>query len=113
MTRHRLRLFLGEAFGGSSALVDIVVARPSNDQAVNPHMDQPMPRVDTGLAPDWATILSDDTKGDPVTQVNSVLQLERQIFKRAEIVLQERADPATPSKTPNPLIERSITASEA
>src|SRR5205814_5881495 len=37
--RHRLPPFLGKAFGGSTGLVDVVIARRSHDQALLPNGD--------------------------------------------------------------------------
>src|SRR5271166_2574105 len=99
---HRLPPFLGEAFGGSSALLGLGIAGPVYEQPSVPHADPCLPRPNASAAPGGTSILADDRKDNPVTQINGLLELELQVVKGSVVVLPEATDRPSPLEYPQP-----------
>src|SRR2546423_7211786 len=90
LLRHRLAPFLGEAFGGSTGLVD-VGDRKTRDQASHPEEDPSLALSKATGAANQTTVLNDHGKHNPIAEVADFLEPDLQLLVRAKPVLKEAA----------------------
>ncbi len=74
--RHRLPPFLGEAFGGSTAFVDVCIRRDPRDLLVCPHEHVPVKVAQSNVnrAAAWMSVLADRGEHNPAPEVANLLQ---------------------------------------
>src|SRR5271167_126654 len=95
LLRHRLPPFLGNAFGGSTGLVDLG-GRKACDQASHPDDDPSLALSKVTGAASRATVLNDHGKHNPIAEVADFLKPELQLLVRAKPVLKEAANGRPP-----------------
>src|SRR5450631_2807455 len=91
LLRHRLPPFLGEAFGGSTGLVDLG-GRKARDQASHPDEDPSLALSKVTGAASRTTVLNDHGKHNPIAEVADFLKPALQLLVRAKPVLKEAAN---------------------
>jgi hypothetical protein len=82
--RHRLPPLLGEAFGGSTGLIDVGVAGYPNDLALRPLEHLQMPCLNAGIAAPRATVFPDRDRQQAVAEVDDLLDLVVVILQVAQ-----------------------------
>ncbi len=88
--RHRLPPFLGEAFGGSTGLVD-VGGRKASDRASHTEVDPSLALSNTTGATNQTPVLNHHSKHNPTAEMTDLLKLEVQFLVGPEPVLKEAA----------------------
>src|SRR5207245_9638519 len=94
LVRHRLPPLLGEAFGGSTGLVDVRLGVDGDldYQAVLPQERPTVPLLDIALAADQTVVRVEDVEGEAIAEVENLLRVELHLVVRREPVLQEGAE---------------------
>ncbi len=95
MTERLLR-FRGEAFGGSTGLVEVAVDGKSCDQASHPDVDPCLALSNVTCAANRTTVLSDDGKHNSFAEVADFLKPKLQLLVRSKPVLNEAANGRPP-----------------
>src|SRR5271157_3422244 len=87
-----LRPFLDKPFGGSTRLIDVVVAGATHDHAAHPCVDLRDPVSNVTLAACRAALLDEDAERDAAAEVENLLYVDLELLVRADPVLQEATD---------------------
>src|SRR6202522_4440462 len=74
--RHRLPLFLGKAFGGSTALVDVGVLADPPDETLDPRINERHAPPNGLAASPWAGRVQVDAENDSVAVVEDLLSFD-------------------------------------
>lgn len=90
---HHLPPFVGEAFGGSTSLVDVGVGRQSHDEAIGRPTESPsLPLMDLTVDAERATLLVDRRKHDAVVEDEELSDFEAKLGEGAEPVVKGAAN---------------------
>src|SRR5260370_30227334 len=88
---HRLPPRLGEAFGGSTGLVDVVVRRDPLDHATHPYADHSLAPMNVTTSSSRMAALEHYCKDDSVAEVECLLQPDLKLLESGGPLLQEAA----------------------
>src|SRR6202022_843070 len=104
LPRHRLPPFLSEAFGGSTGLVDVEVARHPYNLAVCPEQDPSPSLFNSSVAADQATVFPEGDEHHAVAGVENPPSLGLVVLPRPPPVLKEASNRRRAVEGPEPRI---------
>src|SRR5205814_2353374 len=89
---HRLPPFLGEAFGGSTGLVDVAIAGRSHDNVLRPYEDACLAQPNPARASGRTGAVTEHGKNDSAAEIENLFGLDLKLLVRADPVFKEAAD---------------------